>query len=88
MPIYEYVCNRCGYEFEITQKITDEPLKKCKKCGGKLQKVISNTSFVLKGTGWYKTDYANKSTKTGKKEEKTPETSKKPSEKVSKPAVK
>lgn len=88
MPIYEYKCTNCGYDFEITQKITDKQLRKYEKCGGKLQKVISNTSFVLKGTGWYKTDYANKPTKTDKKEEKAPETSKKPSEKVSKPAVK
>lgn len=88
MPIYEYQCTNCGYDFEIAQKITDKPLRKCEKCGGKLQKIISNTSFVLKGTGWYKTDYANKSTKTDKKEEKAPEISKKSSEKVSEPAVK
>lgn len=88
MPIYEYQCTNCGYDFEIAQKITDKPLRKCEKCGGKLQKIISNTSFVLKGTGWYKTDYANKSTKTDKKEEKALETSKKSSEKVSEPAVK
>ncbi|MEK6545388.1 MAG: FmdB family zinc ribbon protein [Nitrospinota bacterium] len=88
MPIYEYQCTNCGYDFEIVQKITDRPLKKCEKCGGRLQKLVSNSSFVLKGTGWYKTDYANKSTKTDKKEEKAPETSKKSSEKVSEPAVK
>lgn len=88
MPIYEYQCTNCGYDFEIVQKITDRPLKKCEKCGGRLQKLVSNSSFVLKGTGWYKTDYANKSTKTDKKEEKSPETSKKSSEKVSEPAVK
>jgi len=84
MPIYEYVCNKCGHEFEISQRITDKPLKKCKECGGKLQKIISNTSFVLKGTGWYKTDYASKSIKEAKKEGKTSEVPKKSSEKTSK----
>jgi putative FmdB family regulatory protein len=85
MPIYEYVCDKCGHEFEISQRITDKPLKKCKECGGKLHKKISNTSFVLKGTGWYKTDYAGKSTGGGgKKDGKTSETHKKSPEKTSK----
>lgn len=88
MPIYEYVCDKCGHEFEISQRIADKPLKKCKECGGKLHKKISNTSFVLKGTGWYKTDYAGKSAKEGKKEEKKSETTKKSSEKVSKTTAK
>ncbi len=59
MPIYEYECLSCGKEYEIMQKITDKPLSKCRECGGKLHKKISNTSFVLKGTGWYATDYGN-----------------------------
>ena len=59
MPIYEYNCTSCGKDHEIMQKITEEPLKKCPDCGGKLKKKISNTSFVLKGTGWYATDYAS-----------------------------
>ncbi len=84
MPIYEYVCDKCGHEFEISQRIADKPLKKCKECGGKLHKKISNTSFVLKGTGWYKTDYATKSIKEAKKEGKIPEAPKKSSDKVSK----
>ena len=59
MPIYEYQCQKCG-TFETTQKITDKPLSKCPTCKGKVKKLISNTSFQLKGTGWYITDYARK----------------------------
>jgi putative FmdB family regulatory protein len=59
MPIYEYDCQKCG-TFETTQKITDKPLAKCPTCKGKVKKLISNTSFQLKGTGWYVTDYARK----------------------------
>jgi putative FmdB family regulatory protein len=59
MPIYEYQCAKCG-TFETTQKITDKPLVKCPTCKGKVKKLISNTSFQLKGTGWYVTDYARK----------------------------
>ena len=57
MPIYEYQCTKCEEEFEVMQKMTDEPLSECSSCGGKLKKLITNTSFVLKGTGWYVTDY-------------------------------
>lgn len=59
MPIYEYECLNCSKEYEIMQKITDKPLSKCPECGGRLHKKISNTSFILKGTGWYATDYAS-----------------------------
>src|SRR5688500_4770504 len=59
MPIYEYACQKCG-TFEMTQRITEEPLSKCPTCKGKVKKLISNTSFQLKGTGWYVTDYARK----------------------------
>jgi putative FmdB family regulatory protein len=58
MPVYEYECLSCSKRHEIMQKITDGPLTECPACGGKLKKIISNTSFVLKGTGWYATDYA------------------------------
>src|SRR5262245_32241770 len=60
MPIYEYMCPKCG-EFEVTQRITEDPLKKCPTCKSKVRKLISNTSFQLKGSGWYVTDYAKKS---------------------------
>src|ERR1043165_7952114 len=59
MPIYEYQCEKCG-TFEATQRITDKPLAKCPTCKAKVKKLISNTSFQLKGTGWYVTDYARK----------------------------
>lgn len=63
MPIYEYQCSKCGI-FEATQRIIDKPLAKCPTCKSKVKKLISNTSFQLKGTGWYITDYARKG-KTG-----------------------
>src|ERR1043166_6692671 len=59
MPIYEYQCQKCG-TFEVTQRITEKPLEKCPTCKSKVKKLISNTSFQLKGTGWYITDYARK----------------------------
>jgi putative FmdB family regulatory protein len=59
MPIYEYQCPKCG-QFEITQRITEDALKKCPTCRSKVRKLISNTSFQLKGSGWYVTDYAKK----------------------------
>lgn len=60
MPIYEYACPKCG-EFEVTQRITEPALKKCPTCKStKVKKLISNTSFQLKGSGWYITDYARK----------------------------
>lgn len=61
MPIYQYACEKCGSEIEVMQKINDAPLKRCQKCRGKLQKVLSRTSFQLKGGGWYLTDYSRKS---------------------------
>jgi len=59
MPIYEYACLKCRKHHEIMQKITEAPLTICPSCGGSMKKLISNTSFVLKGTGWYATDYAS-----------------------------
>ncbi len=61
MPIYEYQCTKCGEIFEAFQKINDDPLKQCKFCRGKVERLISQTSFQLKGSGWYLTDYARKS---------------------------
>ncbi len=61
MPIYEYTCQRCG-DFEMTQRITEKPLSRCPTCKGKVKKLISNTTFQLKGTGWYVTDYGRKGT--------------------------
>jgi putative FmdB family regulatory protein len=61
MPIYEYECSTCNRVHEIIQKFSDEPLKNCPLCGGEVRKLISPSSFILKGTGWYVTDYARKS---------------------------
>ncbi len=66
MPIYEYECENCGRRFEVWQKITDEPLTTCEHCKGKLRKLISQSSFILKGSGWYVTDYARKGQSGGK----------------------
>ena len=68
MPIYEYECRKCKAHIEILQKITDKPLSKCRKCGGRLEKQWSQSGFQFKGSGWYVTDYAGK--KSGGKEEK------------------
>jgi putative FmdB family regulatory protein len=76
VPIYEYQCTNCGRTVEVMQRITDEPLQKCPTCKGKLRRLISLTSFQLKGTGWYATDYRDKGKK-GKREE----PAEKPSEK-------
>jgi putative FmdB family regulatory protein len=72
MPIYEYACEKCG-TFEASQRITDKPLKRCPSCKGKVKKLISSTSFQLKGSGWYVTDYAGKEAggKKAKSEEKS-----------------
>lgn len=60
MPIYEYTCRKCKAHIEMMQKISDEPLKRHAGCGGKLEKEWSQTSFQLKGSGWYVTDYAGR----------------------------
>ena len=73
MPIYEYECTTCGNVEEALQKFSDKPLKKCKHCSGKLHKLVSQSTFHLKGTGWYVTDYANKSKSTSNSESKKPE---------------
>ena len=63
MPIFEYVCDNCGHEFETLQKVSEAPLKKCEACGSKkLRKKISAAGFRLSGSGWYETDF-----KSGKK---------------------
>jgi putative FmdB family regulatory protein len=68
MPIYEYQCKKCRHKFEQLQKITEKPLRVCPKCK-KLQlvKLVSNTSFQLKGSGWYVTDFKDKKPDNNKK---------------------
>ena len=60
MPIYEYKCQKCGNQFEVFQGISDPEVKSCKFCKGKVQKLVSLSSFSLKGSGWYVTDYKGK----------------------------
>jgi len=74
MPIYEYECTKCSRTEEVMQKFSDKPLTKCKHCSGKLHKLISQSSFHLKGTGWYVTDYANKSRSSSAPDKKKKET--------------
>jgi putative FmdB family regulatory protein len=71
MPIYEYECTKCGQVAEAFQRFSDKPLAKCSHCSGKLQRLISHSSFHLKGSGWYVTDYANKSSPSSSKPKKT-----------------
>lgn len=59
MPIYEYKCAKCGV-VEVMQGIKEAPLKKCPNCKSKVERMISSSSFVLKGSGWYATDYGKK----------------------------
>ena len=64
MPMYEYQCESCGFEFEKLQKMTDQPLTHCPRCGNDtLVKLISAAGFQLKGTGWYVTDFKDKKKK-------------------------
>lgn len=76
MPIYEYQCDHCGRVEEVLQKTTDEPLTQCQHCSGGLHKLISHSTFHLKGTGWYVTDYAGKANNqnNAKKSENAPKT--------------
>lgn len=78
MPIYEYECLKCGKTTEAMQRFSDAPLSVCCHCNGELRKLISMSTFHLKGSGWYTTDYAGKnqsvsggSSETAKTESKT-----------------
>ncbi|MEW6130737.1 MAG: zinc ribbon domain-containing protein [Acidobacteriota bacterium] len=72
MPIYEYQCDKCGNHIELMQKVGDPAPKRCEKCRkGKMEKLFSRTSFQLKGSGWYASDYAKKPAASGKSGSKT-----------------
>ncbi|MBI2608400.1 MAG: zinc ribbon domain-containing protein [Deltaproteobacteria bacterium] len=89
MPIYEYQCKKCKKVFEIIQKISDKPLNKCEECFGTLIKLISESSFLLKGGGWYKDLYStskkpeSKDTSQTDSTKETPKTEKKETKKES-----
>jgi putative FmdB family regulatory protein len=70
MPTYQYKCTECGYRFEEFQKITDAPIKSCPKCQGKTKRVITGgAGFLLKGSGFYSTDYRSESYRKSEKQE-------------------
>jgi putative FmdB family regulatory protein len=83
MPLYEYVCDACAHHFEVIQKYSDAPIEVCPKCGGHVQKMLSSPAIQFKGTGWYVTDYARKSSSEAGKTSDSGKTDK-PSEKTEK----
>ncbi len=77
MPTYEYECLKCGNRFEVFQRMTDPPRKRCPKCKGKVRRLVgSGAGMIFKGTGFYATDYRSESYKSQKKKEsgETPKT--------------
>ena len=60
MPLYEYKCDHCGHRFEKIQKFSDPVVSNCPSCRGKVKKLVSSAAIQFKGTGWYITDYARK----------------------------
>jgi putative FmdB family regulatory protein len=70
MPIYEFECRKCKAHLEVFQKMNDKPPVKCRKCGGRLEKLVSASAFQFKGSGWYVTDYAGNGRKAAEKAEK------------------
>lgn len=69
MPIYEFECRKCKDRLEVFQKMNDKPPAKCRKCGGKLDKLVSASAIQFKGSGWYVTDYAGNGRKAAEKAE-------------------
>ena len=65
MPLYEYECKKCGHRFEKIQKFSDKMVKTCPECGGQVEQMISAPAVQFKGSGWYVTDYAKKSSSPG-----------------------
>ena len=60
MPIYEYSCNDCGHQFEVSQRMSDDPLTECEVCGGQVSKMLFAPAIHFKGTGFHNTDYGSK----------------------------
>jgi putative FmdB family regulatory protein len=80
MPIYEYECTACNQITEAVQRFSDSPLTECAHCHGHLRKLISRSTFHLKGSGWYTTDYAGKNQSTSASASSTSSAEKSPSE--------
>ena len=76
MPIYEYKCQKCGREFEVFQGVSDKPVEVCTYCGGPVSKLMSLSTFHLKGSGWYATDYGGKKAPVTEKSESKPQEAK------------
>ena len=70
MPIYEFECRKCKAHLEVFQKMNDKPPVKCRKCGGRLERLHSAPAIQFKGSGWYVTDYAGKGKNASEKAEK------------------
>jgi putative FmdB family regulatory protein len=70
VPTYEYECDACHRVFEVRQRITEDPLTKCDACGGTVRRLLSAAPFILKGEGWYVTDYPSESRKKARDAEK------------------
>ena len=70
MPIYEFECRKCKAHIEVFQKVSDKSPTKCRKCGGRLEKLISAPAIQFKGSGWYVTDYAGNGKQAAEKAEK------------------
>lgn len=60
MPIYEYRCNECGHQFEVSQRMSDEPVRECEVCGGEVAKMLFAPAIHFKGTGFHNTDYGTR----------------------------
>jgi putative FmdB family regulatory protein len=72
MPVYEYECPACEKIIEVQQRMADEPLTQCPKCDGPVKKIMSRSSFQLKGGGWYADGYSSAKAKTDAKKESSP----------------
>src|SRR5262245_46252860 len=90
MPIYEYICEKCGEKTEVIQRVGEAPLRVCPHCSGRLKKAVSAPAIQFKGSGWYVTDYARaKQESGGRKAESSSDAGEKSdkSEKTEKPAA-
>jgi len=88
VPTYEYQCEKCQRIFEVRQRITEAPLTTCEACGGRVKRLLSSAPFILKGEGWYVTDYPSESRKKAREAEKsTPNGSPDKTAKADKPAA-
>jgi putative FmdB family regulatory protein len=70
VPTYDYQCDACGRTFEVRQRISEAPLTRCEVCGGAIRRLIAPAPFILKGGGWYVTDYPSAGRKKGMDSEK------------------